>query len=72
MKQFIRQILLLSTLLILLGCNQKKEEKKIEIEKRTMVEMDTDLGLITLELYNETPLHRDNFIKLVIVQYLQT
>tara|TARA_R110000868_G_scaffold121743_2_gene322837 strand:- start:617 stop:1456 length:840 start_codon:yes stop_codon:yes gene_type:complete len=65
MKQFIRQILLLSTLVILLGCNQKKEEKKIEIEKRTMVEMDTDLGLITLELYNETPLHRDNFIKLV-------
>ena len=27
--------------------------------------MQTNLGTITLKLYNETPLHRDNFIKLV-------
>lgn len=32
--------------------------------KRTRVEMLTSKGKITLELYNETPLHRDNFIKL--------
>lgn len=32
--------------------------------KETHVVMDTTLGKITLKLYNETPLHRDNFIKL--------
>ena len=37
------------------------EQKTIE----TQVRMQTNLGTITLKLYNETPLHRDNFIKLV-------
>ncbi|MCE5226843.1 MAG: peptidylprolyl isomerase [Porphyromonadaceae bacterium] len=31
----------------------------------TQIRMQTNLGPITLKLYNETPLHRDNFIKLV-------
>ncbi|MEA4808183.1 putative peptidyl-prolyl cis-trans isomerase [bioreactor metagenome] len=31
----------------------------------TQVRMQTNLGTITIKLYNETPLHRDNFIKLV-------
>lgn len=34
-------------------------------QKRTTVEMLTSKGLIVMQLYNETPLHRDNFIKLV-------
>lgn len=34
-------------------------------EKETMVLIDTDKGKIKVKLYNETPLHRDNFIKLV-------
>lgn len=33
--------------------------------KETIVVMDTTLGEIKLKLYNETPKHRDNFIKLV-------
>lgn len=33
--------------------------------KETTVIMHTFLGDVTLKLYNETPLHRDNFIKLV-------
>ncbi len=33
--------------------------------KRTTVEMLTSKGRITIELYDETPQHRDNFIKLV-------
>lgn len=33
--------------------------------KETRVIMHTSLGDITLRLYDETPLHRDNFIKLV-------
>src|SRR4051812_44115484 len=30
-----------------------------------LVEIETDYGKMVLKLYNETPLHRDNFIKLV-------
>jgi peptidylprolyl isomerase/peptidyl-prolyl cis-trans isomerase B (cyclophilin B) len=34
-------------------------------EKETKVLIITDMGKITVKLYNETPRHRDNFIKLV-------
>jgi cyclophilin family peptidyl-prolyl cis-trans isomerase len=34
-------------------------------ETMTKVELETTLGNIVVELYNETPQHRDNFIKLV-------
>lgn len=34
-------------------------------EKMTKVELETSLGNIVVGLYNETPQHRDNFIKLV-------
>lgn len=34
-------------------------------EKETKVLIETDLGNITIKLYNETPLHKENFIKLV-------
>ena len=34
-------------------------------QPRTQIVMQTNMGEIRLELYNETPLHRDNFIKLV-------
>ena len=44
------------------GCNDKSE--KAELEERKTIEMVTDKGTILIELYNETPLHRDNFIKL--------
>lgn len=37
-------------------------EAKEEVRKR--VEMVTDHGTLVIELYNEAPLHRDNFIKL--------
>lgn len=33
-------------------------------ETRTQLVIDTDSGSIKVELYNETPIHRDNFIKL--------
>jgi len=38
-------------------------------EKMTKVLIQTTMGDITLALYNETPLHRDNFIKLVNEHY---
>ncbi len=38
---------------------------KGKTQKMTKVELETSLGNIVVELYNETPQHRDNFIKLV-------
>ena len=32
-------------------------------EPETLVQIDTDKGKITVKLYNDTPLHRDNFLK---------
>ena len=34
-------------------------------EKEVMILIDTDKGKIKVKLYNDTPLHRDNFVKLV-------
>ena len=34
-----------------------------EQETETLVLIDTDMGKIKVKLYNDTPLHRDNFIK---------
>lgn len=47
------------------SCNSKTTEVTTEINERKVVEMVTNHGTIILELYNETPLHRDNFIKLI-------
>jgi len=34
-------------------------------KKMTMVQIDTEFGSMKAVLYNETPLHRDNFVKLI-------
>jgi len=47
-----------------LSCDKKATAIEAQEEQRTKVEMVTDAGTMTIELYNETPLHRDNFIKL--------
>ena len=52
-------LLLFLSLFIALPMASKKEEN------RPQVLFETSLGNIRLELYNETPLHRDNFLKLV-------
>lgn len=49
--------LLLLFCLPIVGMGQKKGKER-------MVEIVTNLGSIKIKLYNETPLHRDNFIKL--------
>jgi len=49
---------------IFLSC-QKKQSNEVPIkEERKTIKIETDKGILLLELYNETPLHRDNFIKL--------
>ena len=35
------------------------------VQVQRMVEIKTNYGIMVVKLYNETPLHRDNFIKLV-------
>lgn len=52
------------TLLLLLGLVQSAV-CGAEREKRTQVRFETTMGDFTIELFNETPAHRDNFIKLV-------
>lgn len=51
-------------LLVYQSCTPNSESTDSTIEKRVAIEMVTDYGVVILELYNETPLHRDNFIKL--------
>lgn len=39
--------------------------KQMANEKETKVAFETTLGNIVVKLYNETPKHRDNFLKVV-------
>jgi cyclophilin family peptidyl-prolyl cis-trans isomerase len=50
--------------MVIWSCNSGIKSKD-KIDKRTTVAMETDYGTMIIELYDETPLHRDNFIKLV-------
>lgn len=45
--------------------SKKQTNHHMGNEKRTLVKLETTMGNITVALYNETPKHRDNFIKLV-------
>lgn len=45
-------------------CQHQAVLAQAALEKRKSIEMTTDHGTMVIELYNETPLHRDNFIKL--------
>ena len=38
---------------------------EVKKEKETLVEITTPFGIMVAKLYNSTPLHRDNFIKLI-------
>ena len=52
------------------GQNKKEQTAKPkETAKETVVLMKTTMGDMKIKLYNETPLHRDNFIKLVKEHY---
>ena len=65
MKLVVRVSLVLVVFLLVFACNQKPKVAVQEVEVRKKIEMITDHGTMVLELYNETPMHRDNFIKQV-------
>ena len=58
------KLLILAALVTILTACGAGSKKQNEMEKRTQVKFETTLGEIVVELYNETPQHRDNFIKL--------
>ena len=43
----------------------KQETKPMEQGKETIVDLETTMGPIKIKLYDDTPQHRDNFVKLV-------
>lgn len=53
----IKRILLLAATALLIASCGGDAKKKVQIQ--------TDYGNMTFELYNSTPVHRDNFVKLV-------
>ena len=63
MRLIYRYVVVLIVGLSIWGCKDKKASE-VKTEERKTIEMVTDKGTMTIELYNETPLHRDNFIKL--------
>lgn len=49
----------------LVACQSgKKKETNMENQTGRIVEIETTMGTIQVKLYDDTPLHRDNFIKL--------
>ena len=52
------------TIAVFTACSGNKNKKQME-DKRTRIECQTTMGNFTVALYNETPKHRENFIKLV-------
>lgn len=59
MNKIFTRILAFSVLFFAISCNAPGGNEN------TVIMMKTSLGDITLKLYDETPVHRDNFIKLV-------
>lgn len=64
MKKRIIGIIVVLGALVACGANNKTN-KQMENKKETMVRVETNMGPIVLKLYDETPGHRDNFVKLV-------
>ena len=58
------RILIIAALVMALAACGAGSKKSNDMEKRTQVKIETTMGDIVVELYNETPKHRDNFIKL--------
>jgi peptidylprolyl isomerase len=67
MKYNSRYSITLLTCMIILFSSFRSDHKSGEGEIKVAIE--TDHGTIKIRLYNETPLHRDNFVKLVKDHY---
>lgn len=59
-------------LLMLLGCDKEIEEGVMKSDLSKDVEMVTNYGTIVMRLSDDTPIHRNNFIKLVNKKFYDT
>lgn len=59
MNIYIKRFILLNILLLAISCNAPGDNQN------TTVSISTTLGTIRVRLYDDTPVHRDNFIKLI-------
>ncbi|KXK46060.1 MAG: peptidylprolyl isomerase [Bacteroidetes bacterium OLB10] len=64
MKKFLFLALLLPFAALAQTQSKVMADKAKSTDKETLVEISTDFGTMKFKLYNETPKHRDNFIKL--------
>ncbi|NLJ81627.1 MAG: peptidylprolyl isomerase [Bacteroidales bacterium] len=64
-------IVLFTTFYLLVPSFVKAQKKSVEHikNKEMQVKIETTKGVLIVKLYNETPQHRDNFIKLVSEKY---
>nr|WP_320117734.1 peptidylprolyl isomerase [uncultured Marinifilum sp.] len=60
-----KKLFYLLVLISFISCQQKLELGK----KNRIVEIETEFGLMKVKLYDETPKHRDNFLKLAYADY---
>lgn len=68
-----RQLRYLALLLTLIyGCQSASTQKQNDKPKPVQAELNTSFGKVVIELSDETPLHRDNFVKLVQEGYLDS
>ncbi|MEO6453013.1 MAG: peptidylprolyl isomerase [Ginsengibacter sp.] len=67
----INKILSITVLIFLVACSSTKNiSTKTPVTER--IKLTTDSGVIIIKLYDKTPLHRDNFIKLAREHYFDS
>ena len=63
MKRYFLVMAIFATFAVASGCAQTPSKGQQTMEQKVLIE--TSMGNIVIKLYDDTPLHRDNFIKLV-------
>lgn len=64
MNSYIKFSFLAIIIISFCACNMKTESSDSRTDEGKKVEMNTNYGTMIITLYDETPLHRDNFINL--------
>ncbi|OQC36182.1 MAG: putative peptidyl-prolyl cis-trans isomerase [Bacteroidetes bacterium ADurb.Bin041] len=64
MKKFVTYFFIYLSSLLLFSCSTKRESSSKENLEETLILIETSYGNIKIKLYNEAPIHRENFIKL--------
>lgn len=67
MKKIVLSILICFVAVGMIAAKPQRTKK----QRQKMVKIETTLGTIKVKLYDETPLHRDNFLKLVKEEFYE-